>query len=53
MNKEYLRLAYQFKMIAPTKEDADIALRIAVKTSENPFGFFTPAEYEELTGVKF
>ncbi len=53
MSKEYLRLVYNFGMLAPTKEAADEALRLAVKTETNSFGVFSPEEYEEITGVKF
>ncbi|MGG1444047.1 XkdX family protein [Brevibacillus laterosporus] len=40
-------LAYRYNWITAEK------LRLAVQTETNPFGEITPAEYEEITGIKF
>lgn len=40
-------LAYNMKWV--TKDQ----LRLAVKTSKNPFGEITPKQYETITGVTY
>ncbi|QIC06095.1 XkdX family protein [Brevibacillus sp. 7WMA2] len=40
-------LAYRYNWIT------DELLRLAVQTDANPYGEITPADYEEITGIKF
>ncbi|AUM66361.1 XkdX family protein [Brevibacillus laterosporus] len=44
---EFWRIAYQYKWVTAEQ------LRLAVRTDSNPYGEITPADYEEITGIKF
>ncbi|QOS98099.1 XkdX family protein [Brevibacterium sp. JNUCC-42] len=44
---EFWRVAFQQNWVTVEK------LRLAVKTDKNPFGYITPEEYKQITGIEF
>ncbi|MBG9798461.1 XkdX family protein [Brevibacillus laterosporus] len=44
---DFWEIAFQQKWVTAEK------LRLAVITDKNPFGYITPEEYKQITGIDF